>query len=270
MVADHSLSQRLERAEGNACVQAALARQRLFPNCGADWNNLDGTYVVFDGPISPLTQGFGFGLFAPPSEATLDAIEHFYFEHGAPVQLELSPHAGVSALEILCERGYGPVEISNVLYQPIVKSALSIDSGPPAYPIGPGQASLFAEINLNAWTHDYPDFADFLREAGAIVPAREGTACFLADWEGIPSATGALCIHEGVALFGGAATLPEVRRRGLQTALLNARMRFAADEGCDLAMIVAQPGSRSQRNAERQGFQIAYTRIKWMKNPPAE
>ena len=28
-------------------------------------------------------------------------------------------------------------------------------------------------------------------------------------------------------------------------------------------MIVAQPGSGSQRNAERNGFRIAYTRTKW-------
>ena len=29
-------------------------------------------------------------------------------------------------------------------------------------------------------------------------------------------------------------------------------------------MMVAAPGSASQRNAERQGFRIAYTRTKWM------
>jgi len=37
----------------------------------------------------------------------------------------------------------------------------------------------------------------------------------------------------------------------------------AESQGCDLAMMCAQPGSASQRNAERQGFRIAYTRIKW-------
>ena len=31
----------------------------------------------------------------------------------------------------------------------------------------------------------------------------------------------------------------------------------------DLAMMGAAPGSASQRNAERHGFRIAYTRIKW-------
>jgi hypothetical protein len=40
-------------------------------------------------------------------------------------------------------------------------------------------------------------------------------------------------------------------------------MHYAFDHGCDLAMMVAQPGSASQRNAERKGFRIAYTRTKW-------
>jgi hypothetical protein len=43
-------------------------------------------------------------------------------------------------------------------------------------------------------------------------------------------------------------------------------MRFACEQGCDLAMMVAEPGSNSQRNAQRQGFVIAYTRLKWQKH----
>jgi GNAT superfamily N-acetyltransferase len=78
-----------------------------------------------------------------------------------------------------------------------------------------------------------------------------------------PGAAGVLCIHEGVALFGGSATIPELRRRGLQAALLQERMRYAFDRGCDLAMMVAEAGSDSQRNAERKGFRIGYTRTKW-------
>ena len=54
-----------------------------------------------------------------------------------------------------------------------------------------------------------------------------------------------------------------MRRRGLQGALLQERMRYAFEHGCDLAMMVAQAGSESQRNAERKGFRVAYTRIKW-------
>jgi GNAT superfamily N-acetyltransferase len=98
---------------------------------------------------------------------------------------------------------------------------------------------------------------------GAIVCVREGSPCFLAEIDGKPGAAGALSIHEGVALFGGAATVPEFRRHGLQTALLQARLRYAFENGCDLAMMVAEPGSESQRNAERRGFRVAYSRIKW-------
>ncbi len=72
-----------------------------------------------------------------------------------------------------------------------------------------------------------------------------------------------MSIHEGVALLAGASTVPEARRRGAQLALLDARLAYAAERGCDIAMMCAQPGSASQRNAERQGFRIAYTRIKW-------
>jgi hypothetical protein len=72
-----------------------------------------------------------------------------------------------------------------------------------------------------------------------------------------------LSIHECVALFAGASTIPGRRGLGAQRALLDARLRFAADQRCDLAMMCAAPGSASQRNAERHGFRIAYTRIKF-------
>jgi GNAT superfamily N-acetyltransferase len=72
-----------------------------------------------------------------------------------------------------------------------------------------------------------------------------------------------LAIHDGVALLGGASTRPAHRRKGAQLALLGARLAAARRHGCDLAMMAARPGSASQRNAERHGFRIAYTRIKW-------
>jgi predicted acetyltransferase len=71
--------------------------------------------------------------------------------------------------------------------------------------------------------------------------------------------------HEGVALLAGASTVPSARRQGAQSALLHARLRHASTQGCDIAMMGAAPGSDSQRNAERQGFRVAYTRIKWRK-----
>jgi GNAT superfamily N-acetyltransferase len=113
------------------------------------------------------------------------------------------------------------------------------------------------------WSREHPELRDFILESAAIASVREQSRCFLAEWNGQPGAAGSLCIDDGVALFSGAATIPELRRRGLQGALLRERMRYAVAHGCDLAMMVAEVGSESQRNAERNGFGVAYTRIKW-------
>ena len=57
--------------------------------------------------------------------------------------------------------------------------------------------------------------------------------------------------------------LTRVSRAVSNAGSLESIMRLAAEQGCDLAMMCALPGSASQRNAERHGFRIAYTRIKW-------
>ena len=129
--------------------------------------------------------------------------------------------------------------------------------------IGPKEAQLWADISARGWAHEHPELLEFLLQMGAISSARDQTVCFLAELDGKPGAAGVLCLHEGVALFGGSATVPESRRHGLHTALLHERMRYAFEHQCDLAMMAAQPGSESHRNAERKGFRIAYTRTKW-------
>jgi predicted GNAT family acetyltransferase len=58
----------------------------------------------------------------------------------------------------------------------------------------------------------------------------------------------------------GAGTLADYRGRGLQTALLRARMQAAVEAGCDFAVVVTQGGTTSQRNAERLGFRVAYSK----------
>jgi len=86
---------------------------------------------------------------------------------------------------------------------------------------------------------------------------------FLAELNGQPIATGALTIAGDVALLAGASTVPSARRQGAQNALLEERLQYAAAHGCTVAMMVTLPGSGSQRNSERHGFRIAYTRTKW-------
>ena len=123
MFSDLALSRRLERAEGRACVQFADARRNLFPESGAEWMESGGAVAVFDGIDSPITQTFGLGIFEELSPATLDVIERFFLDRGAPVFHEVSPLAGVAALDLLCARQYRPIEISNVMYRAVEADA---------------------------------------------------------------------------------------------------------------------------------------------------
>lgn len=262
--ADLALSRRLERAEGYACAQFAAARRKLFPESGAEWIECGGAYAVFDGVDSPVTQTFGLGIFEELTSGTLDAIEQFFFARQAAVNHEVCPFAGVAALDLLCARKYRPIELSNVLFREIsAPTAQQPERAIKVRVIGPHEAQLWTDISARGWTHEHPELLDFLLQIGTIATAREQSVCFLAEIDGKPAAAAALCIHEGVAMFAGAATLPELRRRGLQTALLHERMRYAFEHRCEIAMIAAEPGSESQRNAERRGFRIAYSRTKW-------
>jgi len=263
MFADLALARRLERAEGHACVQFAEARRRLFPESGSEWIECAGAYAVFDGIGAPTTQSFGLGIFEELNTVSLDVIERFFFERGAQAMHEVSPLAGVAALDLLCARGYRPIEISSVLYRAVEKPTVERKAGISVRVTGPQEAQLWTDISARGWTHEHPELSDFLRQMGAICLARDESPCFLAEFEGQPGAAGVLSIDKGIALFGGASTIPELRRRGLQAALLEERMRYAFEQGCDLAMMVAEAGSNSQRNAERQGFKVAYTRAKW-------
>jgi ribosomal protein S18 acetylase RimI-like enzyme len=74
-------------------------------------------------------------------------------------------------------------------------------------------------------------------------------------------------MSEGVAQLTGAATAPAYRRRGVQTALLSARLVEAARAGCDIAVVTTQPGSKSQQNVQRRGFHLLYTRAILVKPP---
>ncbi|MGQ9489469.1 MAG: GNAT family N-acetyltransferase [Anaerolineae bacterium] len=92
------------------------------------------------------------------------------------------------------------------------------------------------------------------------------TTCYLAWLDGQPAGAATLALHNGVASLFGTSTRLGFRNRGVQTALLVARLTDAVAAGCDLALIHTEPGSPSQRNVERLGFRLAYTGLLWERN----
>ena len=96
-----------------------------------------------------------------------------------------------------------------------------------------------------------------------------GWRCWVAFDRDEPAAAGALFAAQGVAYLGLAATVAAHRGKGAQTALLAARIRQAAELGCDL--VITETGERgedrpsnSYRNILRAGFREEAVTANWL------
>lgn len=265
--ADIELSRLIEKAEGQAGCAYAEARRKLQPDAHATWQEISGALAIFDGPGSPVTQTFGLGLFGPVTATDLDQVEAFFFERGAHVNHEISPLADPSLWPLLTARGYTPIEFTSMLYRDLAAfpPLAAPDSNVQVRPINAEQdGDTFIRVNLEGWS-ETPGLDDFLNDLIRIMLQTEGLQGFLAFSGDEAIAAGSLNLRGPVAMFAGACTIPSARGRGAQRALLEERLRTAVRAGCKIAVMGAQAGSGSQRNAERAGFRIAYTRTKWQR-----
>jgi GNAT superfamily N-acetyltransferase len=250
--ADAMLARRLEAAE------AANARGC----CAATPGNvleIAGGCAIFVGAESPLTQAVGIGLSGPVTAAQIDEMEAFFRSRGGPVTLDLCPHADPGFLEALAARGYRITEFNNVLvrrlegveiaFTPRIRRALASEADVWSHTVGCG-------------FFEQPELTTGEMEVGRAIFAMPGALCYLAATEtGQLAGGGALAIYDGLATLFADSTIPAHRRTGLHRELIAARLNEALARGCTLATASTLPGSPSQRNYERAGFQVAYTKV---------
>ncbi|HWZ32363.1 MAG TPA: hypothetical protein VNX18_13580 [Bryobacteraceae bacterium] len=243
MFSDAALARRIE---GGEALNSAGSGESI-PICGG--------YATFAGAGSPLTHAIGMGMNGQVTAAEFDVMEHFFRSRGVPVNLDFCPHADSSLLELLGARGYRIVECNNVLAGPIAGS-------------DDARVRMAGRAEEPVWTRTMLE---------GFFPAREHTATELdlgrrlfdlecaSAWFGIvggqPASAGVLNMRGKLALLFADSTLEEYRGQGLHLALIRARLKHAASMGCDLATASTAPGSISQRNYERAGFRVVYTKL---------
>lgn len=265
--ANKTLAQRVERAEGLSNAAFVEARAKLFPESGAIWRTIAGSFAMFDGIESPLTQVFALGLERETTVDDMKEIEDFFQSRGAPVFIEVCPLADIPLLNLLYERGYKPVELSNVLVKLIddEMTTQSIRSEVRARLARKDEKDAWIKALAKGWSEGNEEVTKMFEDIAQVSFETEGTYCVAATLEDEIIGGGVLNIREGVAALAGVSTVPEYRRRGAQNALFNFRINLAREHDCDIATVVTLPGSNSQRNAERNGFRVAYTRTKYGK-----
>ena len=272
---DTALAGRIERVEAQLIAQSSEAARRRTGTAGFVIP-IAGGVASFAGAGSPFNKVAGLGFGSGPDAAALDEIEQAFAACGSPVQIELAHLADPAIGEVLTGRGYRLESFENVLGR-----ALTGDLGrvlPPGVEVRRSSAEeseawldVVAEGSIHPDTQGVPWHEEFPREMIIEVERDMAAAGVVVRYtglrDGILAGGATMRIAEGVAQLTGAATAPVHRRQGVHTALLSARLADAAAAGCDVAVIITQPGSKSQQNAQRQGFDLLYTRAVLVKQP---
>ena len=90
---------------------------------------------------------------------------------------------------------------------------------------------------------------------------------YLAELNGRPVANATLHISARTGWLRGALVAPEARGRGIQRAMITARVRAAMEAGCDLVGASAEPAEVSSANLQRMGLRRIGRRSSYIYEP---
>lgn len=269
--ADTILFESTERDAVESWIAAAPAALAGPARMGLE--RLGGALLVHAGATDVLmfNRVLGLGALEPPSGEPLDHARERFLAVGAKrFMVQVAPGPWAAELEaLLTARGYRRhnhwIRLARDARPAAPPSTdLRIDPMPDAYAMEFG--GLIAQVfayppEAVAWT--------------AALFGRPGWR-FFGAFEGAALAGGvALHQHGEGAWFGFAATRPEFRGRGAQTALIARRIAEARTAGArwcvtETAADTPEKPNPSTHNMRRMGFADAYERVNWvLELPPA-
>lgn len=259
--ADLELARRLEALVAEEMRRFVHAARSKDPLSAAESLEVAGGVAIFVADGSAVNMAVGLGFERPVIEDHIDAIERFYRERGSEPTMAVCPLAHPTLTESLGLCGWVVDYYENLLIrdlaQPIDQTSvqgvaiIEVESAE--------EADVWTAVAATGFSAPLDPSPEQLYLCG-LVAARPGTRLFLALVDGHPAGTGELFVSNGVGWLSADATLPQFRGRGVQTALQSHRLAVARAGGCDMAVSESLPGGVSQRNMQRHGFEVAYTR----------
>ncbi|SFB36193.1 Ribosomal protein S18 acetylase RimI [Collimonas sp. OK607] len=270
------LAQALEQAEAThlsrqvaACSQLrGYEQSRAIAICG-------GIAAVTDPAFGrKLNHVTGLGMGAAVNTDELAQLESLYAAQGLETQIDVCPHADGSTLAVLAERGYSVNAFSNTYVRALAPTDTYVaEHGGSGIEIITDRAfveATFVSDSVAGFSVQAVSRPVVLLETLAqIALQRSDTLLFAATIDGKVAGTAGMSLIETasglLAHLYIASTLPAYRGRGIQLALLRARLTAARNGGCTLAGVTARPANTSGRNTERAGFSLAYTKSTFIK-----
>jgi GNAT superfamily N-acetyltransferase len=256
---DGALAQRLERALAFSAQEFVRIQLAIDAHSRARSACIGGHVVVDAGPHQNLNLArvYGLGLDGPVDDATLDDIEHFFDEGRCLPRVLLSPFVDAGLRTALFSRGFHEVRQDTVLVR-------ALDDEPVERAVHDDAIDIVVEHDVATWTHLLAPAFGTTTESFALQHARHApfvappNVALLAFVDGEIAGGAALTVAHETAYFVADGTRPEKRGRGVQSALIAARIAQARTRGATLAHAITAPGSTSERNYLRAGFTRAW------------
>jgi GNAT superfamily N-acetyltransferase len=209
--------------------------------------------------------------------ATLAGLANWYAAHGLPLRADVTPaQASPQLFAALTAQGLSQTGFYAGLYAEVPAAP----PGPAAPAAPPGVAAppapvLVEEADPEEFAQAYAVGFGFppVRRAGmavsiSVLAGRADTSFYRARLGPRTAGVGLLFQSGDIGYLATAATLPDFRGQGVQTALIRHRSAAARDRGCDLVAGHAAAGSVSQRAMERCGLRLAFTKALWSAPAP--
>lgn len=255
------LAWRIEQAQAEQVDQTPLPGREGRPSL-----HVAGGRAIYTGPRALYSVAVGVGLSGAVGAGDLDRIEALLGQDGGEVRIELSAFCDASLGQELGRRGYRVEHFQLVWWRP----PGTVPRPPPGVTVRPlwaGEERTWAGLFFHAYA-GRPAVADVELTGALNLTRTPCNTCFLACVDGKPRGVGVVSSTAGVALLSGDGVPPPYQGRGLQLALIHARVAWAAERGCDVVTAATEPSTPSQRSYEKAGFRCAYPKLIMVRPPP--
>lgn len=196
----------------------------------------------------------------------LAELGEWYARHDTVLRVDVTPQSGDDALYAsLRAAGLGQVGFFGTLFAApdvVAAQAASVRTG---VTIEPAEIGEYASVYVQGLVYP-PAFVATMTASVLVLAAVPDVHLFRARSGGRTIGVGLIHVCGTTAYLAAASTLVEARGRGAQLALIVHRAEVAAALGCELVVGHAAFASSSQRNLERAGLRVAYTKALWARS----
>ncbi|ANE42524.1 hypothetical protein [Deinococcus puniceus] len=210
------------------------------------------------GPVTAIFSGaelpVNIATLAPdvtPTAEDFRATADFFRVRGVRPSVQAFSDVNAETLAALTGAGFVLTQILHVYLHPLTDlpplPAIAVQDAPP-------------ELWIDVACRAFGPGSEAIMRINASLPNVKRVLARLDDQ---PAGVGLMGTELGVAMLFSGATLPEQRKRGVQSALLAARLHLAAQHGADFASVNVTPGSGSERNVRRAGFVQCGARLRF-------